>query len=203
MYPVLDLSRAPHSRDLHWYLRSLEEVVIRAASSASGIEAGRVEGLTGVWAGGAKLAAIGVRARKWVTFHGLALNVVNDLGPFGLVVPCGIADKAVGSVASALGRASEVRAGAGRAASGRAACGAWGAEERQLLLEYRYALLEAFEEVFGLRLVPASAAQAAALLGADAGALMAAAAEEEEEGGDAEEEEEAAALEAEAAAVGG
>jgi hypothetical protein len=73
VYPILDLSR--HTQDLHWYLRSLEEVLIRALASTSGLTGERVAGLTGVWVDGHKLAAIGVRARKWVTYHGLALNV--------------------------------------------------------------------------------------------------------------------------------
>ena len=72
VYPILDLAR--HTQDLHWYLRSLEEVLIRALASTSGLAGERLAGLTGVWVGGHKLAAIGVRARKWVTNHGLALN---------------------------------------------------------------------------------------------------------------------------------
>jgi hypothetical protein len=73
MYPILNLNR--HTQDLHWYLRVLEEVVIRALADTSGLQGERVPGMTGVWVDGQKLAAIGVRARKWVTYHGLALNV--------------------------------------------------------------------------------------------------------------------------------
>eukprot|EP00899_Mesostigma_viride_P000840 jgi/Mesvir1/10757/Mv13826-RA.1 len=93
MYPILDL-QSHHTADLHLYLRQLEEVVISALMSAVGLPAGRVEGLTGVWHDGAKLAAIGVRATSWVTYHGLALNVTTDLAPFDQIVPCGIADRA-------------------------------------------------------------------------------------------------------------
>ena len=64
MYPILNLQRQPHRQDLHWYLRSLEEVVIVALRAAAGLEAERVPGLTGVWVDGHKLAAIGVRAKK-------------------------------------------------------------------------------------------------------------------------------------------
>jgi lipoyl(octanoyl) transferase len=73
MYPILNLNR--HTQDLHWYLRSLEEVIVRALADTSGLQGERVLGMTGVWVDGHKLAAIGVRARKWVTYHGLALNV--------------------------------------------------------------------------------------------------------------------------------
>ncbi|EFN56622.1 hypothetical protein CHLNCDRAFT_12548, partial [Chlorella variabilis] len=98
LYPILDLRRPPLQQDLHWYLRQLEEVAIRALEAASGLRGERIPGLTGVWVGGQKVAAIGVRASRWVTYHGLALNVVNDLAPFRQIVPCGIADRPVASV---------------------------------------------------------------------------------------------------------
>jgi lipoyl(octanoyl) transferase len=100
-YPILDLK--PDRCDVHRYVRDLEEVLIRAVASF-GIEAGRVKGLTGIWVGDAKLAAIGVRISRWVTSHGFALNVNTDLTPFDLIVPCGIADKGVTSMAHLLSR---------------------------------------------------------------------------------------------------
>eukprot|EP00850_Spirogloea_muscicola_P008808 SM000048S16520 [mRNA] locus=s48:128822:130305:- [translate_table: standard] len=96
LYPILDLRR--HRQDLHWYLRSLEEVVIRALWSAFRICATREDGLTGVWADGGKVAAIGVRVSKWVTYHGVAVNVTTALAPYELIVPCGISGRAVNSV---------------------------------------------------------------------------------------------------------
>nr|AJQ20641.1 Lipoyltransferase [Salvia miltiorrhiza] len=96
MYPIINLRY--YKMDLHWYLRSLEEVVIRALSSTFSIEASRVEGLTGVWVGDAKLAAIGIKVSKWIAYHGLALNVTTDLTPFDQIVPCGIRDRQVGSI---------------------------------------------------------------------------------------------------------
>ncbi|KAI3465023.1 hypothetical protein Pfo_021686 [Paulownia fortunei] len=96
MYPIINLRY--HKMDLHWYLRSLEEVVICALSSTFAIEASRVEGLTGVWVGNQKLAAIGIKVSKWLTYHGLALNVTTDLTPFQQIVPCGIRDRQVGSI---------------------------------------------------------------------------------------------------------
>lgn len=88
-YPIVDLGR--HRRDLHWYLRQIEETLILAAAEF-GVPAERSAGLTGVWTGGAerKLASIGVHARDWVTWHGFALNVTTDLSFFDLIVPCGI-----------------------------------------------------------------------------------------------------------------
>lgn len=95
-YPILDL-RQSHTADLHWYLRTLEEVVIGALGEF-GVRAGRVDGLTGVWVGERKLCAIGVKVSRWVTMHGLALNVRTDLDDFRHIVPCGIRGRAVGSL---------------------------------------------------------------------------------------------------------
>ena len=85
-YPIIDLKR--HKRDLHWYLRQVEESLIRALASL-GIDAGRNAPYTGVWTGGAtrKIASIGVHARDWVTWHGFALNVTTDLSFFDLSSP--------------------------------------------------------------------------------------------------------------------
>jgi lipoyl(octanoyl) transferase len=101
-YPIMDLQ--PDRCDVHRYVRDIEQVLIRTASDY-GIEAGRVEGLTGVWVGREKLAAIGVRISRWVTSHGFALNVTTDLDYFNLIVPCGIADRGVTSLARLLGHA--------------------------------------------------------------------------------------------------
>ena len=100
-YPILDLK--PDRQDVHRYVRDLEEVLIRTAADY-GIDAGRVEGLTGVWVGREKLAAIGVRIARWVTSHGFAFNVSTELDYFGLIVPCGIADRGVTSLERLLGR---------------------------------------------------------------------------------------------------
>jgi lipoyl(octanoyl) transferase len=101
-YPILDLN--PDRRDVHRYVRDLEEVLIRVAGSF-GIVATRQPGLTGAWVGNEKLAAIGVRIARWVTSHGFALNVSADLRHFDLIVPCGIADRGVTSLERLLGRA--------------------------------------------------------------------------------------------------
>ena len=100
-YPIIDLK--PDRCDVHRYVRDLEEVLIRAVADF-GIEAGRIEGLTGIWAGRDKLAAIGVRISRWITSHGFALNIATDLSRFELIVPCGIADKGVTSMAVLLGQ---------------------------------------------------------------------------------------------------
>ena len=99
-YPIIDLQ--PDRCDVHRYVRDIEEVLIRTAGDY-GVEAGRVEGLTGVWVGRDKLAAIGVRIARWVTSHGFAFNVTTDLEYFNLIVPCGIADRGVTSLARLLG----------------------------------------------------------------------------------------------------
>jgi lipoyl(octanoyl) transferase len=99
-YPILNLEH--HRRDLHAYLRNLEEVIIRTLANF-GISAGRVPGLTGVWTKGRKIAAIGIKARRWVTMHGFALNIDNDLTPFRRdFVPCGIRDRDVTSMQEVL-----------------------------------------------------------------------------------------------------
>jgi lipoyl(octanoyl) transferase len=103
-YPIVDLT--PDRRDVHRYIRTVEELLIRVASDY-GIDAGRVPGLTGVWVGREKLAAIGVRISRWVTSHGFALNVTTDLDFFDLIVPCGIPDRGVTSLARLLGREVE------------------------------------------------------------------------------------------------
>jgi lipoyl(octanoyl) transferase len=100
-YPILDL-RA-HREDLHWYLRCLEAALI-AGLDRLGIQAGPNPGLTGVWTRGRKLASIGIHVKQWVTYHGFALNVNTDLSYFDLIVPCGIRDVVMTSVAQELGR---------------------------------------------------------------------------------------------------
>jgi lipoyl(octanoyl) transferase len=95
-YPILDLR--PDRCDVHRYVRDLEEVLMRTAGDY-GIPTGRIAGLTGVWAGDAKLAAIGVRISRWITSHGFALNATTALSDFDLIVPCGISDREVTSLA--------------------------------------------------------------------------------------------------------
>ena len=107
IYPLLDLEN--FFTDIHKYLRLLEEAVIGVLADY-GVPAGRIEGLTGVWidfedmAKARKICAMGVRSSSWVTMHGLAFNVNTDLSYFGHIVPCGIDDKAVTSLAHELGR---------------------------------------------------------------------------------------------------
>ena len=95
-YPILDLRR--RRPDVRWYLRTLEDVLI-AALGDLGIAAERRAGLTGVWVGPRKIASIGVALRRWVSWHGFALNVGPDLGGFDAITPCGIADVQMTSVA--------------------------------------------------------------------------------------------------------
>lgn len=92
MYPIVNLRH--HQQDLHWYLRQLEEVVIQLLA-IYGIKAQRIEGLTGVWVGDAKISAMGIKAKRWITMHGLALNVCCNLSGFEQIIPCGIRDKSV------------------------------------------------------------------------------------------------------------
>ena len=182
LYPILDLAR--RRPDLHWYMRALEEVAIVAMEDLGVRHAGRVEGLTGAWANVAneeprrtsgetrdafstplgarehKVAAIGVRARRWVTYHGMAFNVDPDLGDFRHIVPCGIGDRPVGSVKQLLaGEAGVVSSAFGSISgadeNGRGACGggafavdADAGPDADLMRRAKAALLSAFEEVF-------------------------------------------------------
>jgi lipoyl(octanoyl) transferase len=100
-YPIIDLRQ--HREDLHWYLRRLEDGLITALDTL-GIPAETNPGLTGVWTSGRKLASIGIHVKQWVTCHGFALNVTTNLDYFDLIVPCGIKDVIMTSVAQELGR---------------------------------------------------------------------------------------------------
>lgn len=100
-YPIINLK--PDRCDVHVYVRDLEEVLIRSLADF-GIAGTRIKGLTGVWVGNEKIAAIGVRIARWITSHGFALNVNTDLNYFRMIVPCGITDKGVTSLAKMLGR---------------------------------------------------------------------------------------------------
>jgi lipoyl(octanoyl) transferase len=104
-YPILDLR--PDRCDVHRYVRDLEEVLIRTLSRF-GVDADRARGLTGVWVGTNKVAAIGVRIARWITSHGFALNVNTDLSHFDLIVPCGIHDRGVTSLQQILDRTVEL-----------------------------------------------------------------------------------------------
>ena len=100
-YPILDL-RA-RGRDLHIYLRNLENLLIDLLDDFE-ISASRVEGKTGVWIDNRKIASIGVGVRKWVTMHGFALNVSSDLHGFQHIIPCGIADVRMTSISRELSK---------------------------------------------------------------------------------------------------
>jgi len=125
-YPILNLNR--YGRDLHLYLRRLEDALIRALL-VFGIEAGRMPPHTGVWVGDEKIAAIGVKASRWVTQHGFALNVDPNLAHFSGIIPCGIQDKGVTSMRRLLDRPVT-------------------------LAEVRPVVLEKLAEVFSLTLTP-------------------------------------------------
>jgi lipoyl(octanoyl) transferase len=125
LYPVLNLQH--HGADLHLYLRALEQVVLDVLSTLE-LAGERSPGQTGVWLEGRKLAAIGVGARRWISQHGLALNVSCDLAGFAAIVPCGISDRPVGRLVDWIP-------------------GLTTAQVRPLLLE-------AFAQRFGLRLRP-------------------------------------------------
>ncbi|MBD2033998.1 lipoyl(octanoyl) transferase LipB [Leptolyngbya sp. FACHB-321] len=95
-YPILNLTY--YQKDLHWYLRQLEAVIIHVLAFY-GLKGERLPGLTGVWVDERKVAAIGIKVSRWITMHGFALNICPDLSGFDRIVPCGIPDKMVGSLA--------------------------------------------------------------------------------------------------------
>ena len=104
-YPILDLSTK--GRDVHKYLRGLEELIVLMLEDFN-IKANRIEGLTGVWVDGHKIASIGVGVKRWITYHGFALNVNTELSYFDMIVPCGIPDVKMTSVAGWLGKKEEI-----------------------------------------------------------------------------------------------
>lgn len=108
-YPILWLER--YKADIGWYMRNLEEVLIRTIGEW-GLKGERIPGLTGVWLTSPprKIAAMGVKLTRWVSMHGFALNVNTDLSGFSLIVPCGIRDKAVTSMAQELGQTVSIEA---------------------------------------------------------------------------------------------
>ena len=143
-YPIFDLGA--HRKDLHWFLREIEAALI-SALAAFGIAGERRDHYTGVWTGGRKIASIGIHVRQWVTWHGFALNVTTDLSPFDLIVPCGIPDVVMTSVAKELdarthGR-TEAREGAG--AQGHGGTG----EPADLMARVREEVTGAFVRTFG------------------------------------------------------
>lgn len=123
-YPILALEGP--DRDVHAYVRKLEEVVIRTLA-VFGIAAGRKSGFTGVWTDAGKIGALGIAMRKWVTMHGISLNICPDMRHFTYIVPCGLKSFNVVSMSELLGQRVEVAAVSGE-------------------------LRRRFEEVFGVRL---------------------------------------------------
>jgi lipoyl(octanoyl) transferase len=146
-YPIFDLAGTGLRRDLHWFLRELEAALI-AALAAFGIPGERRERYTGVWTGGGsrKIASIGIHVRQWVTWHGFALNVTTDLSAFDLIVPCGIPDVAMTSVARELDARTHGRTDA-REPAGTGAPGHGGTGE--LMPRVREAVVAAFVQTFG------------------------------------------------------
>ncbi|MFB0527930.1 MAG: lipoyl(octanoyl) transferase LipB [bacterium] len=105
-YPIIDLKI--HGKNIHKYLRNLEEVIIRSLK-VYGIDGQRIENHTGVWVGGRKIASIGIGIKGWVTFHGFSLNINSDMSYFSLIRPCGFESRMVTSVSEILGSAVEAK----------------------------------------------------------------------------------------------
>ena len=104
-YPILDLSN--YKKSISWYMRTLEQIIIDTVSEF-GIEAKRIKGLTGVWVGDEKIAALGVRIRRWVTMHGFSINVNTDLTFYDGIIPCGIFDHGITSMEQLLCRPQDM-----------------------------------------------------------------------------------------------
>ena len=104
-YPILDLSN--YKKSVSWYMRTLEQIIIDTVSEF-GIEAKRIEGLAGVWVGDEKIAALGVRIRRWVTMHGFSINVNTDLTFYDGIIPCGIFDHGITSMEQLLCRPQDM-----------------------------------------------------------------------------------------------
>ena len=104
-YPILDLSH--YKKSISWYMRTLEQIIIDTVSEF-GIEAKRIKGLTGVWVGDEKIAALGVRIRRWVTMHGFSINVNTDLTFYDGIIPCGIFDHGITSMEQLLYRPQDM-----------------------------------------------------------------------------------------------
>lgn len=126
-YPILNLRR--YRQDLHWYLRQLEEVIIQTLAQY-GLRGERIQGLTGVWIEGCKVAAIGIKVSRWITMHGFSLNVCPDMKGFHTIIPCGIGDRPVGRLLDFVPAID--------------------------LKHVEATLLDAFEEIFNVELVPIS-----------------------------------------------
>ena len=127
-YPIIDLE--DHGKDAHVYIRKLEQVLIRTLKHF-GLEACTIDGMTGVWCAGEKIAAIGVGISRWITTHGFALNVNNDLSYFVGIIPCGLERKQVTSMQIQLGHSTE-------------------------MIEVREAVAEEFAKVFDVRIIDVS-----------------------------------------------
>lgn len=104
-YPIIDLKTK--GRDVHKYLRGLEDLIVSVLDDFN-IDANRIEGLTGVWVKGHKIASIGVGVKRWITYHGFALNVNTDLSYFDMIVPCGIPDVKMTSIGGWLNMKEEI-----------------------------------------------------------------------------------------------
>lgn len=105
-YPILDLAK--RGKDLHKYLRDLEEVGIRILARC-GVEACRIEGKTGVWVGKKKIVSIGVGSTNWITYHGMGINIKNDLHYYAMMNPCGMTDAPAISLEAHLGRSVDLQ----------------------------------------------------------------------------------------------
>jgi lipoyl(octanoyl) transferase len=99
-YPILNLER--FKKDIHWYLRQLEQSIIETLEEF-GLQPARINHLTGVWINNKKICAIGIKTTRWVTMHGFALNITTDLKAFQTIIPCGIQDKGITSLTELLG----------------------------------------------------------------------------------------------------